>query len=112
MTGFSTTIIGDKREWKATEARANLLPRGYRVVHGEMKSYRWRFTAGDGMDVVAILRLALDLFEDAAAAGKGVLEVIGRDVAAFCDARLRGTATYLDQWRAALDHDVAAGLAE
>lgn len=112
MTNFLTKIIGDKKEWKAMEARANLLPRDYRVVYGEMKSYTWRFTSGDGMDVVAVLREVLDLFEDNAAAGKNVLDVTGRDVAAFCDARLSGTTSYTDRWRATLNRDVAAKLAE
>ena len=112
MTSFLTKIIGDKKEWKAMEARANLLPRHYRVVHDEMKSYMWRITSGDGMDVVAVLREVLDLFEESAAAGKGVLDVTGRDVAAFCDARLSGATTYMDRWRAALNRDVAAKLAE
>ena len=112
MTGFLTKIIGDKKEWKAMEARAARLPRDYRVVYGEMKSYMWRFTAGDGMDVVAVLADVLALFEDGAAEGRPVLEVTGPDVAAFCDARLDVTETYADRWRAALNRDVAARLAE
>jgi DNA-binding ferritin-like protein (Dps family) len=112
MTSFLTKIIGDKKDWKAMEARAHLLPRDYRVVYSEMKSYMWRFTSGDGMDVVAVLRGVLDLFEDSAAAGTNVLDVTGRDVAAFCDARLSGTASYRDRWRATLNRDVAAKLAE
>ncbi|TQL61981.1 DNA-binding ferritin-like protein (Dps family) [Oryzihumus leptocrescens] len=112
MTGFLTRIIGDKKEWKAMEARANLLPRDYRIVYNEMKSYMWRFTSGDGMDIVAILREVLDLFEDSAAAGKGVLDVTGPDVAAFCDARLSGATTYMDRSRASLNRGVAAKLAD
>lgn len=112
MTSFLTKIFGDKKEWKAMEARAAVLPREYRVVYDEMKSYMWRFTSGDGMDVVAVLREVLDLFEDNAAAGKGVLDVTGLDVAAFCDDRLSGATTYLDRWRADLNRDLAAKLAE
>ena len=33
---------------EAMEARAPALPPDYRVVYGEMKSYMWRFTSGDG----------------------------------------------------------------
>lgn len=47
MTSFLTKIIGDRNEWKAMEARASRVPRDYRVVYGEMKSYMWRFTSGD-----------------------------------------------------------------
>lgn len=112
MSNILTKILGDKKEWKAMEARANALPRDYRTVYGEMKSYMWRFTAGDGMDIVAILKDVLGLFETSAAHGKSALDVTGKDVAAFCDERLRGTTSYFDKWRASLNRDVAKKLAE
>ena len=59
-----------------------------------MKSYLWKFTSGDGMDIVAVLNDVLGLFETSAAQGKSVLDVTGADVAAFCDDRLRGTTSY------------------
>ena len=112
MTNFLAKILGDKKQWKAMEARANALPRDYRIVYGELKSYMWRFTSGDGMDIVAILEDVLYLFEAGAAQGKGVVDVTGEDVAAFCDARLEGTTSYLDRWRASLNRDVARKLAQ
>lgn len=112
MTNLLTKILGDKKEWKAMEARANALPRDYRIVYGEMKSYMWRFTTGDGMDVVAVLKEVLGLLESGAAQGKSVLDVTGDDVAAFCDARLHATSSYLDRWRTSLNRDVAKKLAE
>jgi DNA-binding ferritin-like protein (Dps family) len=48
----------------------------------------------------------LDLFETSAAEGVRALDVTGEDVAAFCDDRLRGTASYLDSWRSSLNRDV------
>ena len=111
MSSFLTKILGDKKEWKAMEARASALPRGYQIVYGEVKSYMWRFTSGDGMATIAILEEVLRLFETGAAQGKNVADLTGKDVAGFCDERLRGT-TYLDQWRASFNRDVAAKLAE
>ena len=111
MKSFMTKILGDKKEWKAMEARANALPRDYRIVYGEMKPHLWKFTAGDGMDIVAILTDVLGLFETGAAQGKGVLDITGEDVAASCDERLRGTTSYFDTWRGSLNRDVAAKLA-
>lgn len=111
MSSFLTKILGDKKEWKAMEARASALPRGYQVVYGEVKSYMWRFTSGDGMATIAILEEVLGPFETGAAQGKNVVDLIGEDVAGFCDERLRGT-TYLDKWRASFNRDVAAKLAE
>ncbi|WP_328530857.1 DUF1048 domain-containing protein [Nocardioides sp. NBC_00368] len=88
MNNILTRLIGDKKDWKRMEARAAELPADYRTVYSEMKNYMWRFTAGDGMDIVEILRDILDLFETEAAAGRSVIDVTGPDLAAFCDARL------------------------
>lgn len=112
MSTFLSKIIGDKKDWKAMEARAGALPRDYQIVYGEMKSYMWRFTSGDGMDIVALLRDVLELFETSAARGRRVLEVTGEDIAAFCDARLPGASSYMDRWRASLNRDVARKLAD
>jgi DNA-binding ferritin-like protein (Dps family) len=70
----------------------------------------WRFTAGDGMDIVSVLNDVLGLFETSAAEGRHALDVTGEDVAAFCDERLRGTASYADRWRESLNRDVARKL--
>ena len=112
MSSFLTRALGDKRAWKAMEARANALPRDHRIVYGEVKSHVWKFTSGDGRDVIALLEEVLGLFEASAARGEGVREVTGEDVAAFCQDRLRGATSYLDEWRATLNRDVARKLAE
>ena len=103
---FLKKILGDKKEWKRMEARADALPNDYRIVYGEIKKYLWRFTAGDGMDIVAILKDLLDLFETGAADGKHALDVAGQDVAAFCDELLRNAKTYTEKWHDALNRDV------
>jgi DNA-binding ferritin-like protein (Dps family) len=110
MSSIWTKVVGDKKEWRSMEARAAALPRDYQVVYREMKQYMFRFTSGDGMDVVAVLKDVLDLFETGAADGKGVLDVTGEDVAAFCDERLRGTPSFADRWRTSLNRDVAKQL--
>jgi DNA-binding ferritin-like protein (Dps family) len=93
------------------EARANALPRDYRSMYGEIKQYMWRFTAGDGMDIVAVLNDVLGLFEISAAEGEIALDVTGADVAAFCDGRLRDIPpSYTDKWRASLNRDVVKKL--
>ena len=106
MSNLWTKVVGDKKEWRSMEARAEALPRDYRIVYGEIKHYLWRFTSGDGMDIVAVLKGVLGLFETSAAEGKHALDVTGEDVAAFCDERLSGTPSYTDTWRAALNRDV------
>jgi DNA-binding ferritin-like protein (Dps family) len=111
MNGFLKKIIGDKREWKAMEARAKALPRDYRIVYHEIKGYMWKFTTGDGMSTIAILRNLLGLFETSAAAGKPALAVTGKDVAGFCDERLKDGNTYGDNWRRSLNRKLQTKLA-
>jgi DNA-binding ferritin-like protein (Dps family) len=109
---FLKKILGDKKEWRAMEARAAALPADYRIVYGEMQKYLWKFTAGDGMDIIAILKDLLDLFETGAADGKRALEVTGEDVAEFCDELLRNAKTYTEKWHDALNRDVMDKLRE
>ena len=106
MENFLTRILGDKKEWKRMGASADALPGDYRIVYGEIKKYLWRFTAGDGMDIVAILKDLLDLFETGAADGKHALDVTGQDVAGFCDELLRNAKTYTEKWHDELNRNV------
>ena len=109
---FLKKILGDKKEWKRMEARAAALPSDYRIVYVEAQKYMWKFTAGDGMDIIAILKDLLELFETGAADGKRVLEVTGEDVAAFCDELLRNAKTYTENWHNALNRDIKDKLRE
>ena len=112
MSNFWTKVIGEKKEWRSMEARADALPRDYRIMYGEIKHYLFRFTTGDGMGTMDVLKDVLALFETSAAEGKHALDVTGEDVAAFCDERLRGAPSYsyVDKGRASLNRDVAKKL--
>src|ERR1700712_2238713 len=103
MDNFLKKVLGDKKEWRRMEARAAALPSDYRIVYTEIKKYLWKFTAGDGMDPIAVLQGLLELFETGAADSKRVLEVTGQDVAAFCDELLRNANTYTENWHDALN---------
>ncbi len=108
MSSFWSKVTGEKKEWRSMEARADALPRDYRIVYGEIKPYLWKFTTGDGMVTIAVLQDVLALFETSAAAGRNALDVTGDDVAAFCDERLRDAPaySYVDKGRASLNRDV------
>ncbi len=88
------------------EARAKALPSDYKMVYFEIQKYIWKFSAGDGMDIVAILKDLLGLFEKGAEDGKNVLEITGEDVAAFCDEFFRNAEMYTKNWRETLNHNV------
>ncbi|MDP3964521.1 MAG: DUF1048 domain-containing protein [bacterium] len=99
--------IGEKKEWRATEARAKKLPHDYLVVYNEIKQYIWR---GAGPASIDIFKSLLDLFEESAANGKAVLEITGDNVAAFCDELLRDEKTYFETLRERLNRDIAIKL--
>ena len=48
----------------------------------------------------------VDLFEEGAALGKGVLEVTGKDVAAFCDDLVKDSKTYEDVFQESVAKEV------
>lgn len=77
-------------------ARVKALPKDYRIVYQEIQKYYFKvgpveLTVGNGL-----LSGIVDLFEEGAARGKGVLEVTGRDVASFCDELIKDSKTYAD----------------
>jgi hypothetical protein len=42
MSNVLTTILGDKEEWMAMEARENALLQDYRIVHSGRYLDKWR----------------------------------------------------------------------
>ncbi len=47
----------------------------------------------------------VDFFEEGAAAGKGGLELIGNDVAAFCDDLVKDSRTYADVYQESIGRE-------
>lgn len=79
-------IIEDKKQWRAHLARVKALPPDYQIVYQEMQRYLFKVSPVDGR----LLSGIVDFFAEGAAAGRGVLELIGDDVAAFCDDLVKG----------------------
>ncbi|WP_410649751.1 DUF1048 domain-containing protein [Amycolatopsis sp. cmx-4-54] len=91
-------IIEGKKQWRAHMARVKALPPDYRIVYQEMQKYLFKVGPVDLADG-PLLSGIVDFFEEGAASGKGVLEVIGDDVAAFCDDLIKDTPTYADRYQ-------------
>jgi len=112
MSDFLNKILGDlegKKEWRALEARAKVLPEDYRAVYSEIKHYVWQGGTGV-MDPSNMFKQLVDLFEKGAANGKDVLDITGDDVAAFVDGLIRDEKTYADGLREKLNQTVAKKL--
>jgi DNA-binding ferritin-like protein (Dps family) len=83
-------VIEGKRQWRAHMARVKALPRDYRIVYREIQRYLFRVGPGE-VATGHLLSAVVDFFEEGAAAGQGVLDLIGADVAGFCDELIKGS---------------------
>ncbi|MEG0505378.1 MAG: DUF1048 domain-containing protein [Raoultibacter sp.] len=91
---FVELVVGDldeKRAYRQFMKQVDALPKDYRYAFKRIQKYLYNFGAA-GSDMTTYEAL-LDLFEASAAEGKPVLDVIGDDVAAFCDELLHASAT-------------------
>lgn len=95
-------IIEGKKAWWAHTARVKALPGDYQIVYHEMQKYFFKVGPVELTEDIGLLSGIVDLFEEGAALGKGVLEVTGRDVAAFCDALIQDSKTYADLYQEAV----------
>ena len=102
--------IEGKRTWqeklRAHMARVKALPQDYQIVYKEIQRYLFNVGPVELTDGTDLLSGIIDLFEEGATLGKGVLEVTGRDVAAFCDDLIKDSRTFADILQEAVDQEV------
>ena len=100
-------IIEGKKQWRAHLARVKALPPDYQIVYREMQRYLFKVGPTDLADG-GLLPGIVDFFEEGVAAGKGVLELIGDDVAAFCDDLIKDSRTYADIYQESISGESGA----
>ncbi|MFC4118221.1 DUF1048 domain-containing protein [Nonomuraea zeae] len=91
-------IIEGKKQWRAHMARVKALPPDYQIVYKELQRYYFKVGPVDLHDG-PLLSGIVDFFEEGVAAGKGVLELIGNDVAAFADDLIKDSRTYAEVYQ-------------
>jgi DNA-binding ferritin-like protein (Dps family) len=99
MTMFSkfiAKVVGPKGQWRENKARAGHLPASYRTALDALERYlNYLGPGGDGGAIFADL---IDLFEQSAANGASIRDVVGQDPVAFIEAFIQN---YPDgHWRA------------
>ena len=99
-------IIEGKKEWRAHMARVKALPQDYKIVYNEIQKYLFKVGPVELTNGIGLLSGIIDLFEEGAFLGKGVLEVTGSDVAAFCDDLIKDSKTYADVYQESVDLEV------
>ncbi|WP_410771972.1 DUF1048 domain-containing protein [Fontibacillus sp. BL9] len=99
-------MIEGKKEWRAHVARVKALPQDYQIVYKEIQKYLFKVSPVELTEGTGLLSGIVDLFEEGAALGKGVLEVTGSDVAAFCDELIKDSKTYGDVYQESVNQEV------
>ncbi|MFF7607728.1 DUF1048 domain-containing protein [Streptomyces parvulus] len=100
-------IVEGKKQWRAHAARVKALPPDYRIVYKELQKYLFKVgpvILSDG----PLLPEIVAFFEEGVAEGKGVLELIGTDVAAFCDDLIKDSPTYADAYQESMGGEPGA----
>ena len=101
---FMELVIGDlneKRAWRQFTKRVNALPKEYRYMFKKILHYFYNF--GYNLEMLTDL---LELFEVNAAEGKLIRDVVGNDVASFCDELIHANATDIVTPRERLNREI------
>jgi DNA-binding ferritin-like protein (Dps family) len=81
--------IEQKRRWWRYKARKEQLPASYRTAVDALERYANYFGGGTAEGGLAMVEDLIDLFEQGAASGTPVREIVGEDPVEFADAFLR-----------------------
>jgi DNA-binding ferritin-like protein (Dps family) len=99
--GFFSRMIGDKRRWRAYKARVKQLPPDYRTAVDAIERYLMYFGVLDADSAASLFEDVADLFEQAAADGTPIRDIVGDDPVEFVDALVRNYSKggYVDRER-------------
>jgi DNA-binding ferritin-like protein (Dps family) len=97
-------IIEGKKQLRAHLARVKALPPDYQIVYKQMQKYLFKVGPIDLFDG-RLLSGIVDFFEEGVTAGKAVLELIGNDVAAFCDDLVKDPRTHADIYQESISRE-------
>src|SRR4029450_13505300 len=83
ISKFTSKVIGDKRRWREYKARTRQLPENYRAAVDAFERYLMYFVPADGDSAASMFEDLADLFEQAAADGTPIREIVGEDPVEF-----------------------------
>ncbi|WP_157244924.1 DUF1048 domain-containing protein [Nonomuraea typhae] len=84
--GVIAKVIGSKLRWRQYKARKEQLPPSYRAAVEAIERYMMHFVPTDGDSDASRFEDLADLFEQAAANGAPIREVVGKDPVEFVEA--------------------------
>ena len=89
ISKFTSKVIGDKRRYRQYKTRTELLPPNYHTAIDALERYLLYFGPGQGDSVLSMLEDLADLFEQSAANGTPIREVVGEDPVEFAETFLQ-----------------------
>ncbi|HUR07973.1 MAG TPA: DUF1048 domain-containing protein [Nonomuraea sp.] len=87
--GFIAMMIGPKRRWRQYQARVRQLPPNYRTAVEAIQRHMMHFVPTDADSDASRFEDLAALFEQAAAAGTPIREIVGQDPVKFAEAFAR-----------------------
>ena len=97
LAKFFGKMIGPKKRWWDYKARVRRLPPNYRSAVEAIQRYLMFFVPTDGHSAESMFEDLGDLFEQAAADGTPIREIVGEDPVEFVDAFIQNYPE--GQWR-------------
>lgn len=79
-------VLEQKSAFRKLQARSRRLPKEYQMVYREMQKYCYHSGALVEHQMIGVFEDILTFFEEGASEGRGIKDIIGTDVAVFCDA--------------------------
>jgi DNA-binding ferritin-like protein (Dps family) len=90
MNKFIAKVVGEKQQWRQHKARTRELPASYRTAVEALERYLMHIgPGGDGARAASMFEDLLDLFEQSAANGTPIREIVGEDPVEFLEAFVR-----------------------
>lgn len=89
ITQMAEKLMGDKRRWRAYKARVKELPEPYRAAVEAIERYLMYFGVLEADSAASLFEDVADLFEQAAADGTPIREIVGDDPVEFVEELIR-----------------------
>ena len=90
MNRLIAKVIGEKRQWRQHKTRTRQLPPSYRTAVEALERYMmYCGPGGDGAEAASMFEDLIDLFEQSAANGTPIREIVGEDPVEFLEAFVR-----------------------
>lgn len=113
--GLIAKLTGPKKEWRAYKARVKKLPQPHADAVAGLQRYLFHFGSANGASSMALLEDLITVFEQGAADGTPVRNIVGEDPVEFAEALIRNydkdgyVAREQKRLRKAIDDAAASG---